>query len=236
MTISDERELIQFHYTFRFSDGSSKVFNIDLHSETLEINSDVHGNNPAWTLLSYHQCENCPLSSKIFYCPIAVNLSKIVEEFKSVLSYEKTFVTVVTPQRTFQKETTVQKGLSSIIGIYMATSNCPIFDQLRPMIRFHLPFATMLETMFRAVSFYLTSQYFSMLDGGTPDWELNKLKEIYRQVSIANKGISKRISAASPHDANINAVIILHSYGEMIELFINNGLKDIRPFFEKGMK
>ena len=48
----------------------------------------------------------------------------------------------------------------SLIGIYMVTSGCPIMDKLRPMARFHLPFASTEETIYRAISTYLLGQYF----------------------------------------------------------------------------
>jgi hypothetical protein len=141
-------------------------------------------------------------------------------------------VTVETPERTYFKETTLQKGLSSIIGIYMVTSNCPVMDKLRPMVRFHLPFATPTETLFRTVSTYLTGQFLVMRDGKIPDWDLRKLIEIYKSVSLVNRGVSRRISKASDKDANVNAVIILHAFGDAVPYFIENGLEEIRHFFD----
>jgi hypothetical protein len=141
-------------------------------------------------------------------------------------------VTVEAPERTYFKETTLQKGLSSIIGIYMVTSNCPVMDKLRPMVRFHLPFATPTETMFRTVSTYLTGQFVAMREGKKPDWELQKLVEMYKAVSAVNKGMSRRISNASIKDANVNAVIILHSFGDAVPYFIENGLAEIKHMFE----
>ena len=139
-------ETVQFKYTFEFENGDTKVFEISLDAGTLELVQEKDIPKPEWTKLSFYPCEHCPIALHSEYCPVAVNLSQIVTEFKDSVSHERTRVTVETPERTYMKETTLQKGLSSIIGIYMVTSNCPVMDKLRPMVRFHLPFATPTET------------------------------------------------------------------------------------------
>ena len=118
----------------------------------------------------------------------------------------------------------------------MVTSNCPVMDKLRPMVRFHLPFATSLETIYRAVTVYLLAQFFIMRRGGEPDWDLKNLAEIYKAVSLVNKGISQRISNASNKDANVNAVVILHSVGESLPYVIETGLNDIESLFADYIK
>ena len=227
-----EQDALRIRYTFSFGGGASKTFEMVLDGETLELSPQKDLQKPEWTKLGFFPCENCPLDPHTEHCPVAVNFSHIVSEFKDSVSHEKTSVTVETPERTYFKETTLQKGLSSIIGIYIVTSNCPVMDKLRPMVRFHLPFATPTETMFRTVATYLTGQFLLMHEGKKPDWELHKLVEIYKAVSVVNKGISRRISNASLKDANVNAVIILHSFGDAVPYFIENGLAEIRHLFE----
>lgn len=227
---------IVFHYTFSLEEGKEKQFDIVLDPSTLEFIPQKEHQPPEWTVLDYFPCENCPLEGKVSHCPVAVNLSTIVSEFGDTISHSSAHVTVQTPQRTYSHDTTVQKGLSSIIGICMVTSNCPVMDELRPMTKFHLPFASTEETLFRAVSYYLLRQYFVMKEGGDPDWSLEGLIEIYNKVSNVNIGISRRISNASKKDANINAIIILHTYGESIPFFIENNLSEIRYLFEKFMQ
>ncbi len=225
-------ETVQFKYTFEFENGDAKVFEISLNAETLELVQQTGIPKPEWAKLSFYPCEHCPIGLHAEYCPVAVNLSQIVAEFKDSVSHEQTRVTVETPERTYVKDTTLQKGLSSIIGIYMVTSNCPVMDKLRPMVRFHLPFATPTETLFRTVSTYLTGQFLLMRDGKKPDWDLEKLIELYKSVSAVNKGMSHRLSNASIKDANVNAVIILHSFGDAVPYFIENGLDEIKHYFD----
>ncbi|MEX2189654.1 MAG: hypothetical protein WEB33_03025 [Bacteroidota bacterium] len=229
-------EKVRLVYRFDFEDGPQKDFVVDLESDSLSLILEGDHPKPEWTRLKYHQCENCPLPDSVEYCPVALNLSSLVESFQDSISFEKTKVTVETKERVFVKDTTLQKGLSALIGIYMVSSNCPVMDWLRPMVRFHLPFATSKETVYRAVSMYLTAQFFIMRKGGSPDWEMKNLAEIYKAISAVNRGISKRISNASNKDANVNAVVILHSVGESLPYVIENGLNEIEPLFSQYVR
>ena len=73
----------------------------------------------------------------------------IIHSFKDSISYEEVEVFITTKARTYMKRTTLQKGLSSLLGIYMVTSGCPTMEKLKPMVRYHLPFATEEETKYR---------------------------------------------------------------------------------------
>jgi hypothetical protein len=223
---------IRYQYKFEFEQGQETNFEIVLDPHSLEMVFDDDAPKPSWTKLNFHQCENCPLSEDVEYCPVAVNLAKIVEAFQTDVSFESTVVTVKAPERTYIKKTTLQKGIASIIGLTMTTSNCPVMDKLRPMARFHLPFATALETFFRSISSYLTAQFLLARKGSQPDWNLTKLLEYYKAINVVNKGISNRLSKASERDANVNAVVILHSFGDGISYFINDGLDEIEPMFK----
>ncbi|HZC67722.1 MAG TPA: hypothetical protein VE201_03800 [Nitrospirales bacterium] len=236
MPDSGKSEIIRFLYTFKFPDGAEKKFEVLLNAKTLELITKKDLPKPAWTKLKYKQCEHCPLGDEHEYCPVAVNLSALVESFKDSVSYENTDVRVQTNERIYEKKTSLQKGLSSIIGMYMVTSDCPVMDKLRPMVRFHLPFGSMEETVYRAVSMYLTAQYLLMRQGKTPDWDLKKLVEIYKSVNHVNRGISKRLSSASEEDANMNAVVILSAYAEMVPFSIEHQLAELEYIFSEYTK
>jgi hypothetical protein len=236
MSPQEKNKTVTYLYKFKFQDGREIKFEVVLDEATLELQREDPEQKPEWTKLNYSQCENCPLPSTVQYCPVAVSLAGLVETFSDAVSYETAEVTVETTQRTYFRKTTLQKGLSAIIGIYMSTSNCPVCDKLRPMTRFHLPFANSIETFFRSVSSYLTAQFLLMRQGHTPDWELSGLQEIYREVNTVNKGMTTRLHRATEKDANINAVVILHSFGDGINYFIESGLSDIEPMFEVFLK
>ena len=236
MPDSKKSETLRFLYTFQFPDNTEKQFEVRLNAKTLELVNKKDLPKPAWTKLKYKQCEYCPLGDEHEYCPVAVNLSALVESFKDSISYDSTNVRVQTNERVYEKMTTVQKGLSSIVGIYMVTSDCPVMDKLRPMVRFHLPFGSIEETVYRAVSMYLTAQYLLMRQGKTPDWDLRKLVEIYRAVNDVNRGISNRLASASEEDANTNAVVILLAYAEMIPFSIERHLAELEYIFSEYTK
>ncbi len=235
MKTNNIRPEVYFRYTFLLGDGRQKKFDLMLDPDTLALTGKGSDPPPEWTEIGYFPCDDCPLVGSVTHCPVAVNLATIVSEFRDTVSHEPATVTVETLERTYSHATTVQKGLSSIIGICMVTSNCPIMDELRPLTRFHLPFATTQETLVRSVSSYLLRQYFVQKEGGAPDWSLDGLIEIYSKISVVNRGISRRISNASKKDANINAIIILHSYGESVPFFIENNLSEIRYLYKNQL-
>jgi len=130
MPESDHTNTIRFKYKFQFDDSTEKEFTVLLDARTLELLRSPGGSKPEWTKLKYQQCDNCPLDDSVEYCPVAANVSNLVDEFKFLTAQDKTWVVVEAPERTYAQETSVQNGLASIMGIYMTTSNCPILDQL----------------------------------------------------------------------------------------------------------
>lgn len=225
-------DTIRFSYTFRLPDGTEKGFDVRLDADTLALVPAKGVSKPAWTKLKYFQCANCPLGDDVEDCPVAVSLSALVETFKDAISFEHTTVRVETEERAYEKDTTLQKGLSSIIGIYMVTSNCPVMDQLRPMVRFHLPFASLDETIYRAVAMYLVGQYFRMRKGRTPDWDLKHLSEIYAEVAKVNTGMLERLRHASTEDASVNAIAILSTQGGMVPMYVEDSLGELEHLFQ----
>jgi hypothetical protein len=234
MSDTDASNTLRFRYKFQFENGEEKLFDVLLNADTLRVLQSPLANIPAWTKLKYHQCENCPLADSVEYCPVAINIAHLIEEFKFSTSYDKTWVVVESPDRTYAQDTTVQNGLSAILGIYMVTSDCPVLDPLRPMVRFHLPFATATETVFRAVSMYLITQYFREHEGLSADWTLEGLIDIYKEISKVNKGMWNRLSKASAFDANVNALIVLSTFGDALRFSLKKDLDNLAPFFPIG--
>jgi len=135
------------------------------------------------------------------HCPLALTIEGLVRTFIEKFSYETAQITVETNERIYFKETTMQKGLSSILGILMVSSGCPVMDKLRPMVRIHLPFASVLETTFRTTSTYLLGQFFLQKKGKAPDFTFEGLVDIYKHVNMVNNGMAKRIGSMSGKDA-----------------------------------
>jgi len=222
---------IHFEYSFDFSDGSQKRFLITLDPATI-LMRNVVASKPDWTVLSTSQCSCCKLDREIVgYCPVAVNIADLVSSFNDILSHESCTVSCTTSERTVSKRTIVQDGLSSIMGIIMATSGCPTMDVLRPMARFHLPFATVDESLFRSVSFYLLRQFFIEKENGKGDFQLKKTKQYWGQIEKVNEGILKRIQHATELDADRNAIVILNCLAQILNMEVDEELSSLKPLF-----
>jgi hypothetical protein len=221
-------------YEFQFESGNKKIFKIILDPDTITLVLKGSEPRPEWTKLEFHQCFCCPLEKEDTpFCPIAVNIAELVEEFKSEISSDQCIAICTTPERTYMKEAAIQEGLFSIFGIIMATSNCPIMNFFKPMARFHLPFSTVEETIFRSTSIYLLRQYFEYKKGIKPDLELKKLDEHYEKVQQVNSGILARTGSIVKKDADNNAIVILNALAQMLTFEISDSLNSLEYLFER---
>jgi hypothetical protein len=228
---------LKFTYSFELKDGKTNRFEIQLERETLALIANEREDLPDWTKLKFQQCSICPLKKRQHkQCPIARNLVGIVEKFADLLSHEKARVTVETEERTFQKDTTVHAGLSSMLGIVMTTSGCPVMEPLKPMVRFHLPFASIEETIFRMTSMYLLAQYLRKQEGLSHDWDLNVLAQVYSDVSKVNKDFSQRLAQAAEKDANVNALVELDVFASMVQLLAEDAISELKPYYSAYLK
>ena len=218
-------------YKFVFPDGRRMDFHI-----TLDDTAHYRGSDkevvPEWTCLSYQRCAHCRLpENENSHCPVAVNIADLVTAFRDMVSHDSCTVTCVSADRTVSKETLVQDGLRSIMGIIMATSGCPALDILRPMAWFHLPFANVDESLYRSASTYLLRQYFNAQSGAAPDFQLEEIKTLYHHIERVNQGMLERIRQATVLDADRNAIVILNSLAQILNLEIDSGLDRLRPLF-----
>lgn len=220
------------HYLFRMAEGTEVEFTVRLDPETLLNIAPFPEHPPEWTRLEHQKCPNCPLDPAASpLCPTAAQLVAPVLGFSKTISFEEAEVVVEVPERTMSAKTTVQAGLSSLLGIYMSTSGCPILAKLRPMVRFHLPFATPLETMFRSTSMYLVGQFLLRQEGHEPDWTMKGLAEAYRGAGEVNRAFARRLWSASEMDANVNALILLDVFTKAVPDSIEDRLRDLRTLF-----
>ena len=222
-------------YDFFLNDGQKKTFAVRLDSETISLIRPASGLKPDWTKLEYEQCRNCPLDSASQpYCPVAVNIADIVVEFKDMLSTEECKVRCWTPERTYLKKTSITEGITSLFGIIMATSDCPILEFLKPMARFHLPFSTAEETTVRATSLFLLRLYFEAGKKSFPTNAINRFEGHYTQVKLVNEGLFKRISTVGNEDADKNAIVMLHSLSQLLCMETTYSLSSLEYLFPKG--
>lgn len=229
----NEKVPLYFRYNFVFDDTHKVVFEVSLHPETLEYIYPVGQEKPDWARLDYLHCAECTEHQQgLEYCPVAINIAKVVDLFSDVYSYDTVDIKVETNDRVYSKEhLSVQQGVSSILGIIMVSSNCKDMDKLRPMVRFHLPFATMYETIYRAVSMYLMAQYLRKEEGAEPDWDMQGLLKIYERIDHINKNLCQRLQIASKKDANLNAVVVLDGFSKMVGLTIKDTMSEFKHLF-----
>lgn len=227
-----EKDPLYFKYYFIFSDGKKLTISLNLDENTLKYNHGGDIKPSFWTKLDHHKCNNCPLNSAEHpECPLALNMSSIVPQFSSFQSFDTVHVMVETYDRTYSKDTHTQNALSALMGILMVTSDCPNMTSLKPMVRFHLPFATVEETVYRSVSTYLLRQYFKHKNGETPDWDLKKLKDNYNKIQIVNQGMAKRMRSVVDKDANINALVVLDVFAKELPYSIEQSLNNLEYLF-----
>jgi len=74
---------------------------------------------------------------------------------------------------------------------------------------------------------YLVAQYFREREGLEPNWNLDGLVKIYKEIGIVNKCMWKRLSNASSFDANVNALIVLSAFGDALRFSLK---KDLEKF------
>jgi hypothetical protein len=223
---------LTIQYTFSFHSGEKREILLSLDENTLALLPTMKHALPSWADLNFHTCKGCPLDPVEHpHCPIAVQLVDIVKIFHEHYSCDEVTVEVVDSRRRYIKETSLQEGLGSLTGIIMVTSGCPVLAPLRPMVRFHLPFASLEETGFRMISMYLVTQYMREKNGKKPDWTLGGLQDIYDGVQNVNRYFANRIRVASEKDASLNAIVILDCFAKAVPIAIKTMMKDYEKNF-----
>ena len=190
-------------YRITFSDGQEVQHLVDVAAEEVPATAE-------WARLDYHQCAHCPLAAADGRnCPFAAALERPVQLLSRHLSYEEVDVVVRWRGREIRQHTTLQRVAGSLLGAVGGTCGCPHTRLLRPMAWFHWPFSDSDETLYRALSTYLLGQYLRRQHGQAPDWELDGLREVYRNLRQVNLGMARRLRAAAEKDSSLNGLTLL---------------------------
>jgi len=223
---------ITYHFKFPETNEATLTFKFGLDDKTLSFIplETVETTHEEWTTLGFEQCKNCPLNEVTSpQCPVAKNINHLIFFFKDAKSFKKSMIFVETEERAYAKNASIQEGLFSIFGVIMATSDCPHMNFLKPMARFHLPFSTPEETMFRSYSAFLLREY---LSGNFKGEVLNELFALYKETQEVNDGILARIRKIAKGDANQNAVIILNNFTQIMEVDRSTDLSIVKDLFK----
>ena len=112
----------------------------------------------------------------------------------------------------------------------MATSGCPHLDWFRPLARFHLPFSTIEETMFRILSMHFVGEYLNSEEEITLG--IDKMKKHYAAVEVVNINFIKRIQARCKGDADLNAIAALDLFAKLFSIEYETNFKGIKEIFK----
>jgi hypothetical protein len=215
------------NYHFQMDEQElSYTIELDRKFDPAQVSADA----AEWTQLSHCQCAHCPLSRVEYnHCPAAVDLQKVVEDFQNLPAVKKAKVRVVTPDREYLKEVELDEGVRSLMGVIMATSACPILEQLKPNAFHHLPFATMDEFVMRSTSMYLMRQYFRYRGGEQPDWELQGLIRLNQDLQQLNQAFWQRIHSGCESDSNLKALLSFFNLSSSLSYSLEAQLQRIKP-------
>lgn len=222
---------VEIVYHISNADGQVRHYSIRLDRASARLLNAPPGNPPPWTRLDVCQCENCPLDAAHHtYCPLAQQLAQVVDDWADAFSFQDVEYRVTTDERQFSGTTEAKRILGSLLGLIMATSDCPRMHFLRPLARFHLPLASPEETAFRALSAYLLEQYFLAPEKRSSE-TFDSFIERYAEIQTVNAGLAARIRQASQEDAVIDAVLGLDLLAHRVPFFARETVESLRPLF-----
>jgi hypothetical protein len=217
-------------YRLDLPDGSQKTLDFAFDGADFRLSNPAPADPPFWTELGFNQCANCPLSvADHEHCPAALQMVDAVQTLNALVSFDSVGVTVTQAERTIHAQTTAQQAMCSVLGLIMATAGCPWTDRLRPMARFHLPFATEAETVYRSVCMYLLARELAGANG-TPGFAA--LEELYKNLHVVNRAMSRRLGAATRSDPARNALALLDSYSTLLPAALECSLDELKPLFD----
>ncbi len=219
-------------YVFTLDDGRTFRYELLLEGASYRLATTAREPAAGWTALARNQCSNCPLKeADTPVCPAARNIAVLAADVSQITSFSELKVEVNMPQRQVVFGTSAQQAISSLLGLLLASSDCPHCRYLRPMARFHLPFADEQETVYRAVSMYLLAQYLRSQNGKEAEFGLTGLGEIYRNLQQVNRGLAARLREACKQDATVNAVVILDMLAKVVPYALEDSLNELTPIF-----
>lgn len=214
-------------YVFHFESGRSESVRLEFDEHMLLTQ---HSTEEAWTRLDDGRCPHCPLPPG-GACPFASAMAPFIHKFDDFYSYEQVRVEVTTPRRVFTAERDLQYGLASLLGLVGSASGCPRLAFFRSMSRLHLPFSNDEEVIYRTFTIHLMRQY---LINGTPEQvevDFQRFLDEYQAAAKVHSGMIERLRGVFPHDAAVNALVVLNTMAQMAPLVIKGRLVEMTPAF-----
>lgn len=226
-------EPLLYSYNITFADGEEVHIPVTIDPHSIVSDLDLEDLPPEWTRRDYVEDPDyaaLPHAGGL-YCPIALRLVKPLALFGNRMSIERVRAVVRTPERDYVKECDLQTVLGSLFGLLMATSGSPAMAVFRPMARFHLPFASLQESLYRVASMLLLQRYFTHGERGV-SLALEDVREIYRRTEVINRNMIQRLRVYTEKDSTLNAMVILSSLSFYIPATLEEGMEELRELFQ----
>lgn len=224
--------------TYRFSDDvkclADYTAKVDPLTCSLAALKDFDA--PQWTSTRFYRCKAC-VATKATHCPAAMTLAHLSQAFQDMpqTNGTKLNIDVITPERTYSKRTTFEAGFVSLIGFALTFSGCPAFKPFQPMGYFHLPFASLEETLMHATSAHFMRHYFNHQeneisfpkDGGLAD-----MVALYGAIEETNKHLIERLRKAGQTHGQV-PLTILQFLSQSAHASFSDGMADLKPYFKQ---
>jgi hypothetical protein len=91
------------------------------------------------------------------------------------------------------------------------------------------PFASEAETVYRSVCMFLLARYLKSADDSSG---FAQLKDLYENLHIVNRDMSRRLGAATRTDPARNAMALLDSYTTLLPAALESSLQELKPLFD----
>jgi hypothetical protein len=216
-------------YRFYAADIEKIEVRLDFDAITLQLLPVDGQPTPSWARLDHHPCPHCPLSADSVFCPSALGIARFIGAFDSRFSYQKAVVEVETPLRVVLSKSRFQAGMASLFGLVCATSGCPATQFLRPLARFHQPWADEQEALFRVFSAHLLSIHMKNVANASADRQsLDEVRAHYAALSRVLANLGERLRPVVKRYAPLNAAILLDSLALIAPLNIEERFAELQ--------
>ena len=220
----------EYHITGKSGDLTRIPLYLDKNAGTIHIPADFRA--PRWARLGHQQCSHCPLDPAVTRdCPVARNVAYVFSLASWGNSFEDIHLEVLTPQRTYAMDTSLQRALGALFGLVCALSSCPYMLPLRPMGLFHLPLATESETFFRAASVFLMHKYLQSETDPDTRVDLSSMEEAYANLHEINRSFACRLRDIDGAEAATNAIILLDMLTRDVTFQLEEQMPHLRRLF-----
>ncbi len=216
-------------YRFFAADNEKIEVRLDFDAITFQLRPVAGQPRPPWARLEPHFCPGCGLPAGSVFCPTALGFARFLGAFDSRFSYEKAVVEIETPERVVLSKGRFQAGMASLLGLVCATSGCPSTQFLRPLARFHIPFADGNEALFRIVSVQLLGRHLQAAETGARDRPMfAEVWERYATLLSVAAHLADRLRPVVQRFAPLNARILLDSFEEIAPADIDEAVAALR--------